>query len=445
MPQLTSGQRGHNRYTTATIWFGGTVLSTARAQIFSISSLLLGMSMLQIGSSLQGTLVAVRGVDETFSTTTISLFASGYFLGFVAGTLTTAYLIERAGHIRGFTALASLASVAALGHIILIDPIAWIGFRAISGFCFAGIYMTIESWMNERASNETRGQVLAAYMGVNLLSLTAGQFLLTTSDPSGYILFCLISVMVSLSIIPVAITRTQAPVPPKPRPLPIRRLFRISPLGFMGCLAFGFAMGAFWGLAPVFAEHTSKDTSDIAIFMALSILGGGLMQWPIGWLSDHFDRRTVLMITALSAAGACAAIVYMGLFRPEAILFAAMLFGATAFPVQALSVSHANDYVGSDERVLVSGTLLLVYGVGAVLGPLFAGFVMQQLGDIGLFYYIGAIFAFIGLYAIWRMTRRAAVPLEEQAEFTPAPATTPMVMELDPQATPDADSENSRP
>ncbi len=411
-------------------------MSTARAQIISISSLLLGMSMLQMGNSLQGTLVGVRGAEEAFSPTDIGLMASGYFLGFVIGTLTAAYLIERAGHIRAFTALASLASAAALGHIIVIEPYAWIGFRAIAGFCFSGIYMTIESWLNERAENETRGQVLAAYMGVNLLSLTAGQGFLAIGDPSGYILFCVISVLVSLAIIPVAITRTQAPVPQKPRPLPIRRLIQISPLGFFGCLAFGFAMGAFWGLAPVFAEHIAENDTEIALFMSLCILGGGLMQWPVGWLSDRFDRRTVLTIIAFLAAGGSAAIVYSVSLQPAYLLYAAFCFGAFGFPIYALSVSHANDYVGSEERILVSGTLLLTYGSGAVFGPILAGELMRRIGDVGLFYYTSVVFGLIGIYALWRMTRRAAVPVDQQADFTPAPQTTPLAAELDPQAEP---------
>lgn len=253
-------------------------MQSVREQIFSISSLLLGMSMLLMGNSLQGTLIAIRAAGEQFSDSSIGIMTSGYFLGFVLGTLVTAYLIERAGHIRGFTALASLASAAALGHIIIIDPIAWTVFRAISGFCFAGIYMVIESWLNERATNETRGQVLAAYMFVNLMSLTAGQFLVSAADPLGYVLFCIVSILVSIAIIPVSITRTEAPTPQKPRPLLIRRLFSISPLGFIGCLGYGLALGAFWGLAPVFAGRVGLDVDGIALFMALCILGGGLMQ-----------------------------------------------------------------------------------------------------------------------------------------------------------------------
>lgn len=292
-------------------------MESVRSQILSISSLLLGLSMLLIGNSLQGTLLAVRGIGENFTADAIGVMASGYFLGFVMGTAVTAYLIERAGHIRGFTALASLASAATLGHIIFIDPIAWTIFRAISGFCFAGIFMVIESWLNERATNETRGQVLASYMLVSLMSLTAGQFLMTAADPNGYILFCIVSIMVSLAIIPVSITRTQAPVPQKLKPLPIRKLFRISPLGFIGCLAYGLAMGAFWGLAPVFAGRAGLQSDDIGTFMAFCILGGGLMQWPMGWLSDHFDRRRVITIAAFIAGGLSISVAYIGGLYPE--------------------------------------------------------------------------------------------------------------------------------
>jgi len=411
-------------------------LNSVRAQIISISSLLVGMSLLLIGNSLQGTLIAIRATGEAFSPHAIGIMASGYFLGFVVGTLVTAYLIERAGHIRAFTALASLASAAALGHIIIIDPYAWAVFRGISGFCFAGIYMVIESWLNERATNETRGQVLSSYMLVNLLSLTVGQFLISVADPLGYVLFCLVSVLVSIAIIPVSITRTEAPVPQKPRPLPIRRLFSISPLGFIGCLAYGLAMGAFWGLAPVFAGQVGLDTDGIAIFMSLCILGGGLMQWPMGWLSDRFDRRIVLTVGCFAAGGMSIMVATGGIIKPELLLYMAMIFGAAAFPIYALTVSHANDYVETEERVVVSGTLLLIYGAGAIVGPLLAGPIMGRIGAEGLFYYIGAVFIVVGFYALWRMTRRAAPSQENKTDFVPTPGATPLAGALDPYAEP---------
>lgn len=420
-------------------------MQSVREQIFSISSLLLGMSMLLMGNSLQGTLIAIRAAGEQFSDSSIGIMTSGYFLGFVLGTLVTAYLIERAGHIRGFTALASLASAAALGHIIIVDPIAWTVFRAISGFCFAGIYMVIESWLNERATNETRGQVLAAYMFVNLMSLTAGQFLVSAADPLGYVLFCIVSILVSIAIIPVSITRTEAPTPQKPRPLPIRRLFSISPLGFIGCLGYGLALGAFWGLAPVFAGRVGLDVDGIALFMALCILGGGLMQWPIGWLSDKYDRRTVLTIALFIAGGMAIVIATVGIMRPEYLLYIAFVYGAASFPLYALTVSHANDYVEADERVVVSGTLLLTYGTGAIIGPVLAGPIMVELGVAGLFYYIGGVFIIVGIYALWRMTRRAAPPLSEQNKFVPTPGSTPVAGELDPQAEADSDAPTPPP
>lgn len=418
-------------------------MSTVRSQIFSISSLLLGMAMLLAGNSLQGTLLAVRAVDEQFSQASIGIMASGYFLGFVIGTLVTAHLIERAGHIRGFTALASLASASALGHIIIIDPVAWTIFRAISGMCFAGIYMVIESWLNERATNETRGQVLAAYMIVNLLALTVGQFLIGFGDPNGYVLFCLISIIVSMAIIPVSITKTEAPAPQKPRPLPIRHLFRISPLGFVSCLAYGVAIGAWWALAPVFASKIGLDTDGVALFMALSILGGGLMQWPIGRISDRFDRRTVLTVTCFASCALSITVAVIGQFHPAWLSIAGLIFGGASFPIYALSVSHANDYVEAEERVVVSGTLLLIYGAGAVIGPLIVGPLMQHLMPEALYYHIGVTFGLVGLFGLWRMTRRPAVPLEDQTAFVPAPNTTPVVMELDPEAPP-ADEENDK-
>jgi MFS family permease len=417
-------------------------VDSVRTQILSISSLLMGMSMLLIGNSLQGTLIAIRAVGETFSANAIGIMASGYFFGFVVGTLVTSYLIERAGHIRGFTALASLASAAALGHIIIIDPVAWTIFRAISGFCFAGIYMVIESWLNERATNETRGQVLAAYMIVNLMSLTVGQFLISFADPLGYVLFCIVSILVSIAIIPVSITRTIAPIPQKPKPLPIRRLFSISPLGFIGCLAYGLAMGAFWGLAPVFAGQVGLDVNGVALFMSLCILGGGLMQWPMGWLSDHFDRRLVLTFASFIGGGMSLLVATGGIIKPDMLPYLALIFGASTFPIYAVTVSHANDYVEADERVVVSGTLLLTYGAGAIAGPLLAGQIMNHLGAQGLFYYIGGVFILVGCYALWRMTRRAAPSADDKSTFVPSPGSSLLAGALDPHSMPMEDNAN---
>lgn len=403
------------------------------SQLVSISSLLFGMALLQMGSSLQGTLIGVRAIGEGFSAHLIGIMSSGYFAGFILGTLATAYIIERAGHIRCFTALASLASAAVLGHIIIIDPIAWTIFRALIGLSFAGIYVTMESWLNERATNETRGQVLALYMVVNLSALTAGQYLLNFADPSGYVLFCAVSVLVSIALIPVALTRTVAPVPQKPSPLPLRRMFAISPLGVVASLAYGLGMGSFWGLAPVFADRVLGANEDIALFMSLCILGGGLVQWPMGWLSDKIDRRKMIIAISFLGGGACVAIAYLGVPQPHLIFYFALVFGAATFPLYAISVSHTNDFVDASERVLVSGTLLMVYGVGAVIGPIIAGMAMSRMGPAGLFFYIGAVYGLVGLYGLWRMTRRAAPAADEKAKFEPTAANPQATIQIKPE------------
>jgi len=412
------------------------------SQLVSISSLLFGMALLQMGSSLQGTLIGVRAIGEGFSANIIGIMSSGYFAGFILGTIATSYIIERAGHVRCFTALASLASAAVLGHIIIIDPIAWTIFRALIGLSFAGIYVTMESWLNERATNETRGQVLALYMVVNLSALTAGQWLLNFADPAGYVLFCAVSVLVSIALIPVALTRTVAPVPQKPRPLPLRRMFAISPLGVMASFAFGLGMGSFWGLAPVFADRVLGANEDIATFMSLCILGGGLVQWPLGWLSDRVDRRVLIIVISFLGAGACAAIAHLGVSQPELIFYFALVFGAATFPLYAISVSHTNDFVDAQERVLVSGTLLMVYGVGAVIGPLVAGLAMEELGPAGLFFYIGTVYGLVGIYGLWRMTRRAAVRTEEKAKFVPTTTNPQSTMQMDALVSDEAVSES---
>lgn len=418
-------------------------MGAVRSQVVSISSLLFGMSLLQMGNSLQGTLIGVRAIGEGFSANLIGMMSSGYFAGFIIGTLITSYIIERAGHVRCFTALASLASAAVLCHIIIIDPFAWTFFRALIGLSFAGIYVIMESWLNERSTNETRGQMLAIYMVVNLASLTAGQWLLNFADPAGYVLFCGVSVLVSIALIPVALTRTVAPVPQKPRPLPLRRIFSISPLGVTASFAYGLGLGSFWGLAPVFADRVLGANEDIATFMSLCILGGGLVQWPLGWLSDKVDRRILIIAISFIGASACGAIAYFGVSQPNLIFYFALFFGAATFPLYAISVSHTNDFVNADERVLVSGTLLMVYGTGAVIGPLLAGMAMDRLGPAGLFFYIGAVFTLVGFYGLWRMTRRAVVAKQEKAKFVPATTNPQASMQIEPVLAEDLETPNA--
>ena len=332
--------------------------------------------------------------------------------------------------------MASIASAAALAHLLIIDPLAWSVFRAVTGFCFAGLYMAIESWLNATTANKVRGEVFSVYMAVNLLALSLGQLLFTTADPGGYVLFCLVSVIISLALVPVAMTRSIAPVITRIERAPLRKLYEVSPLGVFGCAVYGLAMSAFWALAPVFFQKTGLGSDRIGYIMSVTILGGFLVQWPVGWVSDRVDRRSVITVMAtLAALVAFALPFFAGVWT--GLLILSLLFGAASFPIYSLTVAHVNDFIDRGEALAVSSSLLLVYGAGAIAGPIIGGILMDWIGAGGLYYYIAFMFAGIGAFAVFRMARSGPSPEETHEAFTPTLATTPQVLGLDPRSEPE--------
>jgi len=397
-----------------------------------VLSLLLSVGILLIGNGLQATLIAVRGGLEGLSADQLGFVQAGYFMGFVAGSLACAHIIERAGHIRAFSALASIASAATLGHILIFDWPAWMALRLVTGFCFAGLFVVIESWLNASASNEVRGQVFSAYMVVNLLALTLGQLLMMTAQPGGYVLFCLASIIISIALVPVSMTRSATPAITPARLASIRELFRISPLGVFACGAHGLAMSAAWALGPVFGQKVGLEADKIGLFMGAWFLGGFLLQWPVGWLSDRMDRRWVIAGLAVVTAVIAVALPFAA-SSWWLLLGTTLLFGAASFPICSLTVAHVNDLIPRDDMVAVSSALLLIQGAGSSVGPIAAGFVMGWLGAGGLYHYISVIFVAIAAFALFRMLSRGPVPETNHEHFQPTAATTPQIFGLDPR------------
>lgn len=400
-------------------------------------SLLLGAAMLVMGSGLLTVVVPVRASIEGFHAFWIGLIGGGYYLGFVFGCLATPYIVRRAGHIRVFAALAAVASSVALLHLMLALPWAWILFRVGTGFCMAGIYMVIESWLNEHATNETRGQVFSVYMVVNLSGLTLGQMLLAVPDPASFMPFVICAMAISLSLVPVALTRSAAPAPlPATGRLTFRELYRASPLGVTGCTLVGLANGAFWGHAPVFAKGGTGSTADIALFMTAFVIGGALVQWPLGRLSDRYDRRSII-IGGCGVAVAVALLLFafrgLGTVPQTALAFCA---GAAMLPLYPICVAHANDHIVGNRFIETSGGLLMAYGIGAVVGPVAASALIAGLSVNGLFLFTAIVHLSLAGIAWYRMTRRAPVPQAERTAFVSAPAASPaMPSPLDPRAT----------
>lgn len=401
---------------------------------FSIFSLLLGTAALLLGIGLQGTLLGLRAVDEGFAVSIIGYVMSSYFLGFAVGTYFCPPLIRRVGHIRAFAAMAAVASAAAIAYILFINPLAWALLRIVTGACMVGLYMVVESWINALAPNQLRGQFFSLYMVVTFVALALGQYLLLYADIAGPTLFALTSIFISISLVPIALTRIEQPpqvVTPK---LHLRSVYAESPLGVVGTLATGLVMGAFWGMMSVYCAKSGLDTPATVLLISGTIIGGAVLQWPIGKFSDHIDRRIVISAAAFIAA-ALALVNYLFLQGETALLYIAYFFyGGFAFSLYSLSVAHVNDRLQPEQALDASQTLLQLYGMGAVLGPGIAGLLMGQFGHRSLPLLFSITLAAFGLFSLYRITRSEAPAAEGHAPFIQLHRTSPVVMEMDPRS-----------
>lgn len=369
--------------------------------------LLLGVMLLMVGNGVQGSLLGVRGAHEGFTTFELSVIMSSYFVGFLGGSRLAPEMIRRVGHVRVFSALGSMISAVLILFPMVLDVYAWSIFRVLIGFCFSGIYVTAESWLNNTASNETRGRALSAYMIVQMLGIIASQGLLSLGDPTGYGLFIIPSVLVSLAFMPLLLADTPAPTFDSIKAMSFRRLFIISPLGCVGMLLTGGIFAAMFGMASVWGAKSGLSIGQIAAFGAALYIGGLMLQYPVGWMSDRMDRRTLVMwLSALAAAVVLLAGAIKFPFTVE--LLVALVLGGIINPLYSLLIAHTNDYLSKEQMPAASAGLIFLNGFGAIFGPLVTGWLMGEVGARGYFLFIGALFAALAIYAAWRTTRRRA-------------------------------------
>lgn len=408
-----------------------------------VRSLLLAIFMLMAGSGFLATLTSVRLERAGSNALHIGAVGTAYFLGLVVGSLRVSRIIRRVGHIRAFAAFVSLFSASTLAYAIHQDPLLWAGLRFIDGLCVAGVFVCLESWLNERAEAGTRGSVLASYMIALYAGQAIGQFLLNLSEAKPSMPFLAASILISLGAIPVVLTRISAPLPDESTPLSIRQLYAVSPLGIVGATITGVMLGAFYALGAVHVRRLGMDLSATALFMSIVILGGVALQWPLGRLSDRFDRRRVIVAAfagALAASLGIAAIDGPGL---PLLIFGA-LFGGLSFALYPLCVAHTNDHLEPGQRVAASGGLVLLYSIGAAAGPLGGAAAIMLLGTSGLFLFVGLCAGAALGFGVWRQVRTPPVPAELQQNYLVLPRTTPMSAALDPVAADDADAREKK-
>ena len=392
-------------------------------------ALLFGMFLLMLGNGLQGTLLGVRGSIEGMSPQTMSWVMTGYFVGFLFGSQLTPNMIRRVGHVRVFAALGSLVSACLILYAAWTNPYFWFLLRIIVGFCFSGIYVVAESWLNDSSSNETRGQTLSAYLIVQMMGIVLAQAVLNFADPSGYMLFIIISVVVSLSFAPILLSVSPAPQFQTSKRMTLSQLWSISPLGVVGQFFLGAIFAALFGMASVYGTERGLTVKDISLFVAAIYFGGMILQYPIGWVSDRMDRRVLIFI-----------VCSIGTFFSFAanlsdnfiwLLIVAFIIGGVSNPLYSLYIAYTNDNLEHDDMASASGGLIFLTGIGAIFGPSIVGWLLDEYGAASYFWFIGSVMAIMGSYALYRMTQTSSTAVEDTSAYAPiTPTSTPIAMEL---------------
>lgn len=403
------------------------------AILIPVAALFLSFGILLAGNGLQGTLLPVRAALEGFTPLYVGIMGAAFYAGYVLACFAAPWVVARAGHIRSFTVFGTIASAAQLLHVVWVEELSWTVLRFITGACLCGLYMVMESWINERAGREHRGQILSIYQIVNLSAVTVGQLLLNLYDPAGFQLFVVGSVLVSLALVPVALTRSPAPQPLQEVRISIPKVFRISPVGVCACLTVGLVNGAVWTIVPLFAQSALTTIAELSLFMSLVIIGGAVFQWPLGRWSDRVDRRWV--IVAICMGGGLSGLAMLGLGGvSKYVMFAlAFVFGGFSFSLYAIAIAHANDKAEPKDFVEIASTLILIFSIGAVVGPVVASGVVEVAGPSSYFGYSAVVHFLTAAFAFYRIQHQPPPPAEAKEDFVTVPRASPEVINIDPR------------
>lgn len=393
-------------------------------------ALFLGMMLLMVGNGVQGTLLGIRGGLEGFGTFEMSIVMSGYFIGFLGGSRMAPLMIRRVGHVRVFAALGSFISAVLILYPAFANPWVWTLERIVIGFCFSGVYVTAESWLNHAASNDNRGKALSLYLIVQMTGIIAAQGLLVLADPAGFILFIVPSVLVSIAFAPILLTVSPTPAFDSTKGMSLKELFVISPLGCVGLFVLGGVFSAQFGMAAVFGSEAGLSVAQISIFVSAIYIGGVVLQYPIGWMSDRMDRRVlILIVTGLGGVSAALPFLMPGNFN--ALLVTAFIIGGTSNPLYALLIAYVNDFLELDDMASASAGLIFINGIGAIAGPVVTGWAMGALGPNGFFGFIGILMIGLLFYGLWRSTQRAAPAVEDTGDYVAiSPSASPVAVDM---------------
>jgi len=392
--------------------------------------LLITAGVLLAGNGLQGTLIAIRGTSEGFSTIQIGAMGAGYFLGFMIGALVVSRLLQAVGHIRLFSAMAAIAASGTLVFILWVDPLAWFGLRILMGFCFSCLFATVDSWINSGVRNEIRAKVLSVYRLVDIACVTGSQFLIPFIGAEGFAIFAVMTMMVCISMVPISLADRSNPRQPSQVSFSLNKVWQISPIACIGCIAIGLTGATFRLVGPVYAQSIGMSVAAVATFMSAGIFGGAVLQYPLGWLSDKYGRREVLIIATLGAAAAGYFITGCAKDDHHLNLIGIFMFGAFSLPLYSLSAAHANDHATKDEFIQVAAGLMFFWSIGAIIGPVAGSYMMELYGPFVLFYFTSIVHGVLAVVTLWRMWVRGVVPENRRTKFAMLMRTSPMMMKL---------------
>ena len=399
-------------------------------------ALFFGFSIISLAHGLQGTLIGVRAVVEGFNFISTGFIVAGYYVGYLSGSIIIPILLKRVGHIRVFAALASLASIAILLHTVFLQPQIWFFIRILTGISLSGIYIIMESWLNDKSTNKTRGQILSIYMIITFVFFGIGQLLLNLSDPAQVDLFVLVSILLSFALLPILLSNTEAPNASNPKNISLKELFIISPLGFIGAFFTGLAHSAILGYGAVFAAAKGFGLFEISIFMLIVSSFGAIFQWPVGYISDKIDRRIVLIGVTFIASGLSLFIVASSYISLVIFFLLLAIYGGMCLPMYSLTIAHTNDFLQQNEIVGASATIAILVGLGSICGPIIVSFFMNLIGPDGFFIYLFIVHGLLGFFGLYRMARRTK-PTDLESQYIPLPRNISAAgMELTPIAEP---------
>ncbi len=384
-------------------------------------TLFFGLLLIMVGNGLQMVLLGIRSSDAGFSNVATGLIMAGYYLGLFVGSLSIPYILKNVGHVRVFGAMSAIASSAVLVHAVVVDPIIWAIMRILTGFSFAGMFIVCESWLNDQSTNETRGQILSLYMIVTMAGIAGGQLMISVGSETGVELFLLASVLVSLAVVPILISVGKAPEFLAPERISLRRIFQISPLAVIGLALNGMSIAMVFGMGAVYGKSIGMGSSEISYFMTAPVVGAMLLQYPVGRLSDRFDRRVVILGVSAMAATTLLLASQLGIGQFTLLLMCMAIFGGFLFPMYSLCIAHANDFLTPSQMVAVASGLVMMSGAGAVIGSPLAALSLEYLGVGSFFPLLASMQFFTALFVIIRMSKRRAVPAAAQGPFVAIP------------------------